>query len=165
MWSLISAVVDFRTLSFSDDNPLPYALYLPSYTATAHYHGALADDLQQFPLQKVVRRSERFAMNEYLPALMKGGRSEAGTPGEDRREDGPLDGAFARVRREVRPARADVAIRQGIAARSRPDRRPALTAATRAPITITPVRRSGTTPSAAATFWRLHLGDERLPAP
>ena len=69
---LISAVIDFRTLSFSDDNQLPYALFLPSYTATAHYHGVLADDLQDLPLTKVVRRSERFAMNEYLPALMKG---------------------------------------------------------------------------------------------
>ncbi|MEM9352876.1 MAG: peptidase S10 [Planctomycetota bacterium] len=69
---LISAVVDFQTLRFSRDNQLPYALFLPSYTATAWYHKALPENLQRLPLEKVVERAERFAQDEYLPALLKG---------------------------------------------------------------------------------------------
>ncbi len=69
---LISAVVDFQTLRFSRDNHLPYALFLPSYTATAWYHKALPENLQRLPLEKVVERAERFAQDEYLPALLKG---------------------------------------------------------------------------------------------
>ena len=49
---------------------LPHALYLPALAATAWYHDALVDkppDLGRF-LDEV----ERFAMDEYMPALMRG---------------------------------------------------------------------------------------------
>jgi len=69
---LVSAVVDFRTIYFSDDNHLAYALFLPSYTATAWYHEALPKRLQKLSLEEVVRRAETFAMKRYLPALQKG---------------------------------------------------------------------------------------------
>ena len=69
---LVSAVVDFRTLRFSTDNDLAYALFLPTYTATAWYHKALPPKLQNLPLKKAVARAEQFAFQEYFPALVLG---------------------------------------------------------------------------------------------
>ena len=39
--TLISSVLNFETISFAPGNDLPYALFLPSYTATAWYHKKL----------------------------------------------------------------------------------------------------------------------------
>jgi carboxypeptidase C (cathepsin A) len=69
--TLISSVLNFQTISFNSGNDLPYALYLPSYTATAWYHKKLPKDLQT-DLEKAVGESRRFASNEYAVALMKG---------------------------------------------------------------------------------------------
>jgi carboxypeptidase C (cathepsin A) len=69
--TLISSVLNFETISFNAGNDLPYALYLPSYTATAWYHKKLPKDLQG-DLEKAVGESRRFAANEYNVALMKG---------------------------------------------------------------------------------------------
>lgn len=68
---LISTVLNFQTIRFADNNDLPLALILPSYTATAWYHKKLAPALQSKPLSEVLRESENFAANEYLPALMR----------------------------------------------------------------------------------------------
>jgi len=35
---LISSILNFQTTGFSEGNDLPYALFLPTYTATAWYH-------------------------------------------------------------------------------------------------------------------------------
>ena len=40
---LISAVLDFGTAEFGGGNDDPYALYLPTYAAVAHYHGKHGD--------------------------------------------------------------------------------------------------------------------------
>ena len=40
---LISAVLDFGTAEFGGGNDDPYALYLPTYAAVAHYHGRHGD--------------------------------------------------------------------------------------------------------------------------
>jgi carboxypeptidase C (cathepsin A) len=69
--TLISSVLNFETISFNAGNDLPYALYLPSYTATAWYHKKLPKDLQT-DLEKAVGEARRFAANEYNVALMKG---------------------------------------------------------------------------------------------
>jgi len=69
--TLISSVLNFETISFNAGNDLPFALYLPSYTATAWYHKKLPKDLQA-DLEKAVGESRRFAANEYNVALMKG---------------------------------------------------------------------------------------------
>ena len=66
---LISAVLNFQTLEFAPGNELPYALFLPSYAATAWYHHALRT---RKPLEKLLTEVEQFAINEYAPALMKG---------------------------------------------------------------------------------------------
>ena len=69
--TLISSVLNFGTISFAPGNDLPYALYLPTYTATAWYHKKLPNDLQG-SLEKAVGESRRFAGGEYTSALMKG---------------------------------------------------------------------------------------------
>ncbi|MEO7315200.1 MAG: carboxypeptidase [Ginsengibacter sp.] len=49
------------------------ANYLPFYAATAWYHKALASDLQSKELEAMLPEVENFTINEYIPALAKGG--------------------------------------------------------------------------------------------
>ena len=70
---LISSVMNFQTISFDNGNDLPYVLFLPSYAATAWYHGKLAPELQA-DLGKTVTGAEQWAGTEYLMALAKGDR-------------------------------------------------------------------------------------------
>ena len=51
---LISTIINFQTARFVRGNDLPYTLFLPTYTATAWYHGQLAEDLQSKPLEAVL---------------------------------------------------------------------------------------------------------------
>jgi carboxypeptidase C (cathepsin A) len=74
--TLISSVLNFETISFARGNDLPYALYLPTYTATAWYHKKLPKDLQG-DLEKAIGESRKFAGNEYAVALMKGDKLTA----------------------------------------------------------------------------------------
>lgn len=87
--ALISSVLDFQTLSFDTNNHMPYILFLPSYTAAAWYHKQLPADLQRQDLERVLVQAERFAMNEYADALLKGARLT-----EDKRKD--VVGKYAR---------------------------------------------------------------------
>jgi len=66
---LVSAVLNFQTIDFTPGNELPYVLFLPTYAATAWYHHALRI---RRPLQKLLAEVEKFAINEYAPALMQG---------------------------------------------------------------------------------------------
>ena len=66
---LISSVLDIGTVDFTPGNDLPYALYLPTYTAAAHYHGVLAGDLQTR-----VAEAEEFAARDLPWALARGSR-------------------------------------------------------------------------------------------
>ena len=77
---LISTVMNFQTLRFTKANDLPYALYLPSFCATAYYHGALAPDLQARDLRELLHEAAAWAEGEYTVALGKGDRL-----GEDER--------------------------------------------------------------------------------
>jgi carboxypeptidase C (cathepsin A) len=52
------------------DIDLPHVLYLSTLAATAWYHGALADKPED--LAALVEEVDRFAYDEYAPALMKG---------------------------------------------------------------------------------------------
>lgn len=70
--ALISAALDFQTISFHEGNDLPYTLFLPTYTATAWYHDALGDRLQKQDLRAVLERAERFAEGPYARALREG---------------------------------------------------------------------------------------------
>ena len=71
---LVSLAIDLQTLSFDHGNELPYPLFLPTYAATAWYHGALPPELQQMPLREVIAAAESFANGEYTVALMLGSR-------------------------------------------------------------------------------------------
>ena len=78
---LISSVLNFQSAFFSPGNDLPYALFLPTYTATAWYHRRLDAELQK-SLRATLDEVEKFALEEYNLALMKG----AALPGEEREE-------------------------------------------------------------------------------
>ncbi|GIW74895.1 MAG: peptidase S10 [Phycisphaerales bacterium] len=69
---LISPVLEFQTIRFGPGNDLPYAMYLPSYTAVAHHHGVLPARWQEAPVERAVAEAERFALERYLPALLRG---------------------------------------------------------------------------------------------
>jgi len=68
---LVSVVLDFSTLEFTLNNDVPYALFLPTYTATAWYHGKLKG---RKPLKSLLKEVEKFALGEYSEALLKGDR-------------------------------------------------------------------------------------------
>ena len=54
---LISTIMNFGTTSFAAGNDLPYALFLPSYAATAWYHKKLPADLQSKPVNRVTAQA------------------------------------------------------------------------------------------------------------
>ncbi len=70
---LVSSILNFQTARFQVGNDLPYPLFLPTYTATAFYHGQLEESLSA-DLESTLREVEAFALDEYAPALMKGSR-------------------------------------------------------------------------------------------
>lgn len=66
---LVSVVLNFQTIRFAPGNDLPYILYLPTYAATALYHGKLEADVQ---LESFMDEVRAFAMGDYTTALMQG---------------------------------------------------------------------------------------------
>lgn len=74
---LVSCALDFTVLRFEANNDLPPVLFLPTYAATAWYHGRLAADLQARDLRAVLGEVEAFAGGEYAAALFKGAKLPA----------------------------------------------------------------------------------------
>ncbi|MEO0649435.1 MAG: peptidase S10 [Planctomycetota bacterium] len=70
---LVSAILNFQTARFDVGNDLPYILFLPTYTATAFFHGRL-DEALSGDLEQTLRQAEAFALGEYATALMLGDR-------------------------------------------------------------------------------------------
>lgn len=70
---LISSILDFQTARFDVGNDLPYALFLPTYTATAWYHRRLSQELSG-DLREVLDEVEAFALGDYSSALLRGNR-------------------------------------------------------------------------------------------
>jgi carboxypeptidase C (cathepsin A) len=68
---LVSTVLNFQTISEETGNDLPYLLFLPTYTATAWKHGKLEPALQK-DRDKALAEAEKFALEEYALALLKG---------------------------------------------------------------------------------------------
>lgn len=68
---LVSSILNFQTARFNKGNDLPYVLFLPTYTATAWYHGRLSQDLQT-DLAATLKEAEAWAAGEYTLALAKG---------------------------------------------------------------------------------------------
>jgi len=74
--ALISTILDFHTARFERGNLLPDVCYLPTYAATAQYHGKAQTAL---PLEAFLDEVRDFATNRYLPALFAGTRLDAAT--------------------------------------------------------------------------------------
>ncbi len=68
---LMSGLVNFGTISSEQGNDLPHVVFLPGFTATAHFHKKLAPDLQA-DLGKAIAESRAFAQGDYTLALMQG---------------------------------------------------------------------------------------------
>ncbi|MFO8034547.1 MAG: peptidase S10 [Candidatus Bipolaricaulota bacterium] len=71
---LISTALDLSALRFMPANDLPFQLFVPTYCATAWYHGRLPEDLQQWELPDLMAEVESWAEGELTRALMKGDR-------------------------------------------------------------------------------------------
>lgn len=76
---LLSAVLDFQTITFNAGNDMPYVMYLPSYAAVAWYHKALAN--RPAELRPFLHEVEQFATHEYATALLQGGTLPAAERG------------------------------------------------------------------------------------
>lgn len=70
--ALISSVLNWQTIRFNLGNDLPYILFLPTYTATAWYHGKLPERFTS--LRGALDEAEAFARGDYAQALMLGDR-------------------------------------------------------------------------------------------
>lgn len=70
---LISTVLDIGLLDGNGHNDNPYAMYLPTYAAIAHYHGLHGDR----PLRDVLDEAEAYAARDYLWVLAQGSRLSA----------------------------------------------------------------------------------------
>jgi carboxypeptidase C (cathepsin A) len=77
---LVSSILNFQTARFHRGNDLPYILFLPTYTATAWYHGQL-DEARQKDLQSTLKEAETFAIGEYASALAQGNLLSPNTRG------------------------------------------------------------------------------------
>ncbi len=69
---LLGTVLDFQNLSQLASNDVGYAVFLPTYTATAWYHKKLPPELQRMTLAQVVQQARDFAFGDYLTMLAKG---------------------------------------------------------------------------------------------
>ncbi len=87
-WMYLNGVilVSPTGLGMEPEGPAPRSnvLKLPYYAAAAHYHGQLPEDLQSRALEELLPEVEEFTLEEYLPALSRGGFLEE----ERRREVG-----------------------------------------------------------------------------
>jgi carboxypeptidase C (cathepsin A) len=85
---LISMILNYQTSAIDAEswlihpgNDLPFALYLPTYAATARYHGQLSDQYQSMSLREFLDEVEEFALGEYWSALAQGDKLD-----DDRRK-------------------------------------------------------------------------------
>ncbi|HEX8726326.1 MAG TPA: hypothetical protein VF737_13145 [Gemmatimonadaceae bacterium] len=69
---LLGTVLDLGNIAPSPHNDDAYAMFLPTYTATAWYHKKLPADLEKMPLAQVVQQSRDYAFGDYLTTLAKG---------------------------------------------------------------------------------------------
>lgn len=71
---LISTVLDMSAIHFTVANDLPYALFVPTYTATAWFHDRLDESLQSRSLPDLMAEVTSWSETELTVALMKGDR-------------------------------------------------------------------------------------------
>ena len=74
---LLSSALNMGVVSFDLGNDLPCVLILPSYAATARYHGRLGERTPQV-FERTLEKVEAWALEEYIVSLARGARlSEA----------------------------------------------------------------------------------------
>jgi carboxypeptidase C (cathepsin A) len=71
-----TSAIDSKSMLVHPGNDLPFAVYLPTYAATAWYHGRLADEYQSRSLRDFLDEVEGFALGDYWVALAKGDQIE-----------------------------------------------------------------------------------------
>ncbi|NJY62520.1 carboxypeptidase [Salinimicrobium sp. CDJ15-81-2] len=78
-WMYLNGVilVSPTDIGIDRDGPVEIANRLPYFTAAAWYHKLLPQELQQRDLEELLPEVEEYAINEVLPALVKGGFLEA----------------------------------------------------------------------------------------
>ena len=74
-WMYLNGVILVSPTGLGVDRqgPVGDALQLPNYTATAWYHGVLDPALQARDLDEILPEVEAFTLNQYIPALARGG--------------------------------------------------------------------------------------------
>ncbi len=65
---LISCALDYQAFVFDSDNYLPYSLFLPTFAATAWYHGRY---MPGATIEEVAEAGRRFSFETYAPALLR----------------------------------------------------------------------------------------------
>lgn len=70
--ALISTVLDFRYDDTSNGNDIGYVGLMPGYAATAWYHGKIDRSAWNDDLEAFLAASREFAIEDYMPALMRG---------------------------------------------------------------------------------------------
>lgn len=78
---LISSILNMQTARFTLGNDLPYQLFLPTYAATAWYHGRVPKNLKKKDIRSFLDEVEAWVEEEYVQALSLGDRLP-----DDRRE-------------------------------------------------------------------------------
>ncbi len=76
---LVSAILNFltgpfdsKTWTFSVGNDLPYVVFMPTYAASAWFHGRIAAEHRAKPLAEFLAEVETWAYGEYASALLLG---------------------------------------------------------------------------------------------
>ncbi len=69
---LVSSALDFNSFHFGRANDLPYALFVPTYAATAWYHKRLSPALQQKSVADLTGEVKAWTEAKLIGALMKG---------------------------------------------------------------------------------------------
>lgn len=80
-WMYLNGVilVSPTEIGIDREGPVEVANRLPYFTAAAWYHNKLPSELQDRELEELLPEVEEYAINELLPALVKGGYLETGT--------------------------------------------------------------------------------------
>ncbi|MDQ3542045.1 MAG: peptidase S10 [Chloroflexota bacterium] len=83
---LISSILNMQTARFATGNDLPFALFLPTYAATAWYHGKVTSKRGWRDIRAFLDEVEAWVESDYVPALSAGDRLDRAT------REGILDG-------------------------------------------------------------------------
>jgi carboxypeptidase C (cathepsin A) len=69
---LVSSVLNFQTIDFTQGNEWPYIFFMPTYATTAWYYKKLSPDVQSKSVEEIAREAEAFAGGPYATALLEG---------------------------------------------------------------------------------------------